>query len=50
MQIQWEREHGQLIALRIRESGFERQLNLIYHRRIKLPLVVQAFVEILRSA
>ncbi len=48
--IQWEREHGQLIALRIRESGFGRQFNLIYHRRIKLPLVVQAFVEILKSA
>jgi DNA-binding transcriptional LysR family regulator len=47
--IQWERQRGQLIALQIRESGFERQFNLIYHRRIKLPSVVQAFVQMLRS-
>jgi LysR family transcriptional regulator, low CO2-responsive transcriptional regulator len=47
--IQWERQRGQLIALRIRESGFERHFNLIYHRRIKLPSAVQAFMQMLRS-
>jgi DNA-binding transcriptional LysR family regulator len=47
--IQWERQRGQLVGLRIRESGFEREFNLIYHRHIQLPSVVQAFLGILRS-
>jgi DNA-binding transcriptional LysR family regulator len=47
--IQWELQHRQLIALRIRESGFERQFHLIFHRNRKVPSLVQAFVEILKG-
>ena len=47
--IQAEIQHGQLVALSIRESGFERQFNLIQNRRIKLSTHHQAFLKLLRS-
>jgi DNA-binding transcriptional LysR family regulator len=47
--IEWEVKRGQLVALRIRESGFERQFNLIQNRRIKLGALHQAFLKLLRS-
>jgi len=47
--IQWELQNRQLIQLRIRESGFERQFHLIFLRNRQVPPLVQAFVETLRG-
>jgi DNA-binding transcriptional LysR family regulator len=47
--IQWEVKNRQLVALKIRETGFEREFHLIFHQNRQVPALVQAFVEILRN-
>jgi DNA-binding transcriptional LysR family regulator len=47
--VQTEVQRGQLVALRIRESGFERQFNLIQNRHVKLGALHLAFLKLLRS-
>ena len=47
--IEWELRHRTLTALRIRESGFEREFHLIFLRNRQIPPLVQSFIETLRS-
>jgi len=47
--IQWELKRGQLVARKIKEAGFARQFNLIYHHRLKLSTVALKFLDALRS-
>jgi LysR family transcriptional regulator, low CO2-responsive transcriptional regulator len=48
--IQWEIARKQLIALKLREPGFERQFNIIYYTRRRLSLPASAFLSSLQSA
>lgn len=45
--LQWERARKQLVGLKLRQSGFERPFNIIYHKRSRLSTAAQAFIKIL---
>ncbi len=47
--IDSELQQRKIIALRIREAGFQRQFNLIYHRQRRIPNSVQVLAEMLRA-
>lgn len=45
----WELKHRKLVALKLRESGFERSFNLIYRRGRQLPPSTAAFLKMLQK-
>jgi LysR family transcriptional regulator, low CO2-responsive transcriptional regulator len=45
----WELKHRRLVALKLRESGFQREFNLIYRRGSRLPPSAAAFLKMLKS-
>jgi molybdate transport repressor ModE-like protein len=45
----WELKHRKLVALKLRESGFEREFNLIYRRGRRFPPSTAAFMKMLKA-
>lgn len=48
--LEWERARKQLVGLKLRQPGFERNFNVIYHKRRQRSAAAQAFTRSLISA